>query len=322
MTDAANNKIPPTNLSGEIENSTRVFLTKLFSILFIAAGFWALFVMLRSWLGNKLNLEKLSIPLSRLSPFGKIRLPKNLMRAFELAAKPSAAFASLGILFVALFVSSFLIAPTTTVSARKQLVKNGKKDVSHPRKPLAAGIEHKSKKGTLEKMIGVDNPANESTFKSAVQIGGSGVTQLGQAVYDADGNLYVTGGFTGSITLGSTTLTATKDFDMFIAKFDANIDAWVWARKGSGAANGVPNNLALEAGTTLAVAGGNVYVAGSFVKTLTLQGGANPNLTLNDNGSAGINYEPFVAKYDAANGDLQWEKGGASGSSIFNGRKP
>ncbi|MCY7344892.1 MAG: carboxypeptidase-like regulatory domain-containing protein, partial [Pyrinomonadaceae bacterium] len=49
--------------------------------------------------------------------------------------------------------------------------------------------------------------------------------------------------------------------------------------------------------------------------TITLQGsgGANLNITLNDNGAAGVNYESFAAKYNSS-GDLLWAKGGNSGS--------
>ena len=57
---------------------------------------------------------------------------------------------------------------------------------------------------------------------------------------------------------------------------------------------GVTATQANEGATALAVdQSGNVYIGGSFVKTMTLQGGANPGATLNDNGAAGINYKSF-----------------------------
>ncbi len=213
---------------------------------------------------------------------GKI-VPKLL----GIALKPSFALSALGFLFLAMIVTSVLTNPTG-VSAEKR----AKLDKS--------------------KMTGVMNAANKPVFKTSQQIGGSGITQIGSPVFDAAGNRYVRGGFTRTLTIGATTLTATNDFDLFLAKYDANGDA-LWARQASGATSGVPDTLAVEGATALAIdAGGNVYIGGSFVKTITLQGGAN-SITLNDDGAAGINYESFVAKYDVG-GNLIWAKGGDSGS--------
>ncbi len=213
------------------------------------------------------------------------RLPKLLGFAF----KPSFALSVFGFLFLVTIIGSVLT------------------------KPIAVTAE-KREKPDKSKMIGLMNPSSKPVFKTAQQIGGDGITQIGAPVFDAAGNRYVRGGFTGTLTIGATTLTATKDFDLFVAKYDASGNA-LWARQASGSTSGaIPATLAVEGATALSVdAGGNVYIGGSFVKTLNLQGGANANITLNDNGAPGINYESFVAKYDA-NGNLLWAKGGNTNS--------
>ncbi len=222
--------------------------------------------------------------------FNKLR-GKNQVRPsniWEVMLKPSVALSAFGFLFLAAMIGSVLTEPTAVTAGKRK----------KPNKSL---------------MTGAVNPADKPVFKTAQQIGGSGITQIGSPVFDAAGNRYVRGGFTGTLTIGATTLAATEDFDMFVAKYDAN-GTPIWARQGTGATVGVTDTLAVEGATALAVdAGGNVYIGGSFVKTLTLQGGANPSITLTDNGAAGINYESFVAKYDGA-GNLLWGRGGNTNS--------
>ena len=221
---------------------------------------------------------------SKYLALNRASLPKLL----GFALKPSLALSAFGFLFLATIVGNLFTSPRAVTAERR--VKSDK-----------------------SKMEVAANPASKSVFKNVQQIGGEGVTQIGSPVFDAEGNRYIRGGFTGTLTIGATTLTASGDFDMFVAKYDANGTA-IWARTGSGATGGVTATLAVEGATALSVdAGGNVYIGGSFVKIITLQGGANSNITLNDNGAAGINYESFVAKYDL-NGNLLWAKGGNSGS--------
>jgi len=46
---------------------------------------------------------------------------------------------------------------------------------------------------------------------------------------DAAGNLYVAGSFGGTVTFGSTTLTAPQATDMFLAKLSP-AGVWLWAK--------------------------------------------------------------------------------------------
>ncbi len=160
------------------------------------------------------------------------------------------------------------------------------------------------------------NKENIDISPSAVfQFGDSDVTQITQVVKDAQGNSYLTGGFTGSFTWGSTTLTSSHGFDMFVAKMDAN-NVPLWARMAAGATN-IPDHFSLDGGLSLAVnSQGNVYVAGAFVKELHfLDEDGNPLQTLTDGrDDENLNFEMFVAKY-STNGALMWVDGGNSGST-------
>lgn len=124
------------------------------------------------------------------------------------------------------------------------------------------------------------------------QVGGLS-TDVGYSIaVDASGNSYVTGTYSGVITLGSTTLSG-NFFDVFIAKFSASGDV-LWA-KGIGSSSSFP-----EGGTSVKVDGsGNLYVTGSFAGTVSF-------------GSASLvsagQTDVFVAKYNSNSGDVIWAK--------------
>lgn len=85
----------------------------------------------------------------------------------------------------------------------------------------------------------------------------SGTAAFVQATaIDAGGNIYLTGSFTGTVQLGTTTLTSAGADDVFVAKWSAASSSIVWAQR----AGGTDNDYA-EAVT---VNGANVYVVGSF----------------------------------------------------------
>ncbi|MCH8524574.1 MAG: T9SS type A sorting domain-containing protein [Balneolales bacterium] len=151
-------------------------------------------------------------------------------------------------------------------------------------------------------------------FTGVHSFGSDAVTQIGRMVTDAFGNSYFTGGFSGTMTLGSDVLVSTSGYDFFIAKFDPNSNP-VWARM----AHGITlddENLSLDGGLALAIDNdGNLYAGGSFVKSLTF---------LDENGDVAaqltdgrdddlLNLELFVVKYDN-DGNLLWTLGGESGS--------
>jgi len=92
------------------------------------------------------------------------------------------------------------------------------------------------------------------TWDWAVRAGGTGA-DIGYAIEsDNNGNQYVCGTFSGSITLGTTTLSSSGSLDAFVAKMDANGN-WLWAVKIGAAGNDYLFRLAIGAS-------GNCYVCG------------------------------------------------------------
>lgn len=73
---------------------------------------------------------------------------------------------------------------------------------------------------------------------------------------NAAGEVYVAGSFTGTITLGATTLTTAGDMDAFVAKWSPATSTFTWALRAGG-----PD---ADAAYSLAVQGSNVYVTGSY----------------------------------------------------------
>lgn len=120
---------------------------------------------------------------------------------------------------------------------------------------------------------------------------------------DNSGNSYVTGEYRGSASFGSTTLTASSnwDYDAYVAKLDSNGN-WLWASKTGGSDSG---------GYGIAVdSSGNSYVTGYFQGTAGFG-----STTITSSGS----YDIFVAKMDN-NGNWLWaKKAGGSGSDYGRG---
>jgi hypothetical protein len=154
-------------------------------------------------------------------------------------------------------------------------------------------------------------------FSSALEIGSTNAlwVQIGGTTIDNLGNTYITGGFNGTLTFNTpkqpTTLTSTRELDLFIAKLNPSGHT-LWARQANGP-DDIATGYSLDAGLAIAVDGqGNVYAGGGFVNALAFKDASgNPVTTLGDNNSD-INFELFVAKYDAS-GALLWARGGGSG---------
>ena len=107
---------------------------------------------------------------------------------------------------------------------------------------------------------------------------------------DANGNSYVTGCFYYSAIFGTTTLTSSGGFDIFVAKLDSSGN-WLWAKKAGG--------IDFACGYSIAVdANGNNYVTGVFGESATFDA-----TTLTSSGGDDI----FVAKI-GHNGNWLWAK--------------
>ena len=137
------------------------------------------------------------------------------------------------------------------------------------------------------------------TPKFAVTPTGHGSYDAGRAVtYDASGNMYVAGYFSGEFNADNTTATntyylkAVGNKDIYVAKYNASGNP-VWAF-GAGGANDD------EAAAISVDAAGNVYIAGYTNGNNTTTFDANPAAATNNitRQSITVSNDMFVAKYD------------------------
>jgi hypothetical protein len=147
-------------------------------------------------------------------------------------------------------------------------------------------------------LLGALPHAVAQNFGSAISLGSTGGDAGNAIARDAAGNLYVAGGFNGTVDFdpgtGVVNLTSAGKADIFVAKYAPN-GALIWA-KGMGGTDG-------EGASAIAVdASGNVLTTGSFSGTVDLDPGpGTANLT-----SAGF-YNIFVSKLDSS-GNFVWAK--------------
>jgi hypothetical protein len=120
----------------------------------------------------------------------------------------------------------------------------------------------------------------------------AGTTDARSVVIDGSKNIYVTGSYAASLTLGTTTIPVTGGTDIFAAKLDQNGNT-LWAKGFGGSSYDQARGIAIDAAN-------NVYVCASFMGSLTF--GTN-TLT-----SAG-NMDCLVAKFNAT-GQPAWAKSG------------
>jgi aerobic-type carbon monoxide dehydrogenase small subunit (CoxS/CutS family) len=140
--------------------------------------------------------------------------------------------------------------------------------------------------GSSDIFIAKYDPAGSLLW--ARQAGGAGADGGFGIALDTNSNCYVTGYFSGSATVGSTHLTTTGSYDLFLAKYDTDGNM-LWA-----ATTGASEALY---GSAIAVdLAGNSYLTGSFAQNASFAGQPFLNNT---------NYDTFVAKYSPG-GALQW----------------
>jgi hypothetical protein len=99
------------------------------------------------------------------------------------------------------------------------------------------------------------------------------------SVADGNGNVYLAGRFSGTITLGTTSLSS-QGSDIFLAKWSPATRDYVWAQRVGGGYNDVP--------VALAISGSTLYLAGKL-------GGASAdfgNLSISN-----VTVSPFVARF-------------------------
>ncbi|GAB3874338.1 hypothetical protein GCM10028824_27430 [Hymenobacter segetis] len=102
--------------------------------------------------------------------------------------------------------------------------------------------------------------AQAPTWQTALALNAVSSNVTGMAT-DAAGNVYLTGRFVGTLSLGSIALTSQGGDDGFVAKYRPATGTFAWAQRfgGTGA----------DQGHAVAVAGSSVYVTGTFEGTAT-----------------------------------------------------
>ena len=144
-----------------------------------------------------------------------------------------------------------------------------------------------------------------STWGWAVQAGGSDRDAGNGIAVDSSGNAYIAGHFLGNATFGSTKLTSSGDYDIFVAKLTSS-GYWEWAVKAGGSGHDIGNGIAVDSK-------GNAYVTGYFSENATFG-----STSLVSSGALDDD-DIFVAKLSSS-GSWQWTvKAGGSHSDIGNG---
>ncbi|MDB6108712.1 MAG: hypothetical protein JWR69_462 [Pedosphaera sp.] len=140
------------------------------------------------------------------------------------------------------------------------------------------------------------------TFEWTRQATSTGVVMGGGIAVDTNGNIFVTGSFTGTADFGGTNLVSTGASDIFLAKYDT-LGNLLWAQQAGGTNNDGASGIAVDAS-------GNVFVTGSFIQAATFQG-----TNLLSRGTSGYS-DMFLAKYDNS-GTLLWVQGGGTNVAMY-----
>ncbi len=154
-------------------------------------------------------------------------------------------------------------------------------------------------------LSGLTIAANAQSFSWAIPIQGSTISGVQAITTDAQGNVYSTGYFGGTIDFDpgsqSNILTSAGGYDIFVTKVDS-VGNLIWAARMGGTDS--------EQGSALTVdASGNVYITGAFRGTVDADPGSGvTNIYTNGN------YDVYVIKLTSA-GAFSWAKTAVAGSS-------
>lgn len=138
----------------------------------------------------------------------------------------------------------------------------------------------------------------------AVAAGGNGNQQSNSIQSIGNTVSYITGHYSGTAIFGSTTLTSVNGFDdIFVAKYDAAIPGWVWARSVGG------TNWDYAKDIVRVNASSDMYITGEYQNSITFG-----TTTLTSAGATDV----FTARIDL-NGNWVWARsGGGTGYDYGN----
>ena len=145
------------------------------------------------------------------------------------------------------------------------------------------------------------------SWEDVKKYGGSNSESVTDFTRDKNGNFYIIGQYTSSISIGNINLT-TPSSAYYVAKLDSNGNA-IWA-------NSVTNVSFFTSIYDLEVDTlGNVYLTGAFTSSQTVTFGNNVSVSTNTN--PGSFYQTFIVKYNV-NGLAQWARAMSSSQNVFN----
>jgi RTX calcium-binding nonapeptide repeat (4 copies)/Beta-propeller repeat len=163
----------------------------------------------------------------------------------------------------------------------------------------SAGETNLTAVGLWDSFLAKYSPTGSLLWARQFNGGAGGEAYLSDIKIDAAGNVYAPGYFSGSLTLGPTTLISDGKSDGFLVKLDPSGNA-IWSSHLASEGEDYFSELTLDAA-------GNAYVTGQFEKGATLGGVALSNLGAT---------EGFIAKVNSA-GAVQWVRTN-SGSGLSN----
>jgi len=157
--------------------------------------------------------------------------------------------------------------------------------------------------GVVVRHAMADEPETPSAFDWVISAGGSQHDKTRGIAVDPDGNILLTGEFTGTATFGGQTLTAVGSMDFFVAKVDPR-GKFLWVRSGGG--DLIDRGYAVACDHE-----GNCYVTGHF---------QSPEARFDQFAIRTVgDYDLFVARYDSQ-GKLEWlQSGGGTGYDYGHG---
>jgi hypothetical protein len=139
----------------------------------------------------------------------------------------------------------------------------------------------------------------DGTHLWSKRFGGAG-GETGYAVaVDGNGDVVVTGSFTGTVDFGGGGLVSAGSSDIFVAKYSGMDGSYLWSKRFGSTTNDEGRAVAVDSG-------GNVVVTGGFSGTVNFGG---TDLT-----SAGA-LDIFIAKFSGTDGSHVWSKGFGSATS-------
>jgi len=145
-------------------------------------------------------------------------------------------------------------------------------------------------------------------FKWVRQMGGPGVDRARSVALDSQGDIFISGIFRRHATFSgdgnSAQLKSNGESDIFVAKYSST-GGFGWVQSVGGPGMERPRALAVDSS-------GNVYVAGGFHDTATLNGGA---VSLVSRGG----FDSFVAEFDSNGNYLMAQSWGGTEDDLANG---